>query len=347
MANRVRGELRRFVRLGAVLSGAVAASAGIEIARRYRRDLERARDRVSRDSRIALTACGPVEYATAGDGPPVLVVHGAGGGFDQGLDFGRMLELAGFRVVAVSRFGYLRSPLPPEASAEKQADAHAALLDELGIGHAAVLGASAGAPSSIQLALRHPDRVDALVLGVPALWFPRPGTETSLRTPVGTRWLFDTALASDFLFWAAIRLARRTLIRSVLGTPPEVAAAAPPEEQGRLDEMLEHILPVAPRRLGLIHDAAVTSNLEPYPLERVGAPTLVVSVEDDLYGTFDPARYSAERIPGARFLGFRTGGHLWVGHHREISSAISGFLTEVRTRNAPLAARRPARSPFA
>ena len=53
---------------------------------------------------------------------------------------------------------------------------------------------------------------------------------------------------------------------------------------------------------------------------------LAISVEDDRYGTFAPARYTAEHIPGARFLGFPTGGHLWVGHHEDIAARIADFL---------------------
>jgi pimeloyl-ACP methyl ester carboxylesterase len=94
----------------------------------YERDIRRARELVSTVSRIAQTACGPIEYAIAGDGPPVLVVHGAGGGFDQGLHFGAPLAAKGFQVIAMSRFGYLRTPLPAEASAAAQADGHVCLL---------------------------------------------------------------------------------------------------------------------------------------------------------------------------------------------------------------------------
>jgi pimeloyl-ACP methyl ester carboxylesterase len=99
--------------------------------------------------------------------------------------------------------------------------------------------------------------------------------------------------------------------------------------------MLQHILPVTARRLGLINDASVTMHLEPYPLESVETPALLIGTADDLYGTFDAARLASERIPNARFLSYPTGGHLWVGHHEEVTSAIAAFLTETLRRDPP------------
>lgn len=292
----------------------------------YQRDIRRERERVATGSRVVRTACGSIEYAVAGDGPPVLVVHGAGGGFDQGLEFGRSLADAGFRVIAMSRFGYLRTPLPPDASAAAQSDAHACLLDALGIPRAAIIGASAGAPSALLFALRHPDRCAALVLVVPAVYVPRAGGAPPVKSPAATEFLFRTALKSDFLFWAAIRFARPTVTRAILATPPAVVAKASPEEQARVGAMLRHILPVSPRRLGLLNDAAVTSSLERYDLERIAAPTLILGVEDDLFGTFDGARYTAAHVPRARFVGYPNGGHVWAGRQAELLAELTGFL---------------------
>jgi pimeloyl-ACP methyl ester carboxylesterase len=294
----------------------------------YRRDIGRAYDRIATGSQIAQTRCGPIEYAVVGEGPPLLSVHGAGGGFDQGLELADSLARAGFRVIAVSRFGYLRTPLPPDASAAVQADAHACLLDALNISRVAVLGTSAGGPSSMQFALRHPDRTAALVLLVPAAYAPRPNDAPSVHTPRGTQLLFDTALRWDYLFWAAGHLAHDTFIRGVLGTPPEVVARASADEQARVERILEHILPVSPRRPGLINDAAVVSSLPRYELEKIGAPTLAISVADDLYGTFDGARYTADHVPRARFIGYPRGGHMLVGHAAEANSEIAAFLKE-------------------
>ena len=295
----------------------------------YRRDIDREFERISTGSRIAQTPCGPIEYMSTGEGDPVLVVHGAGGGFDQ---VGTDLVAPGFRVIAVSRFGYLRTPLPADASAAAQADAHACLLDALGIRRAAVFGVSAGAPSSMQFALRHPERCAALVLMVPAAYVPRPGGAPSVTPPPRIVFLFDTALRSDFFFWAAMRLARETMIGSILGTPPEVVEKASADEQARVEQVLRNILPVSVRREGLVNDAKVVSTLPRYELERIKAPTLAISTADDRYGTYEPARYTAEHIPGARFVGYATGGHLWVGHHKEALAEVAAFLKSPRAR---------------
>lgn len=292
----------------------------------FQHDIGLAQKRISAGSLIANTPCGTIEYAVAGNGPPVLVVHGAVGGYEQGMNSSTELVRNGFRVISVSRFGYLRTPLPEDASAAAQADAYACLLDALNIRRAAVIGVSAGAPSSMQFALRHPDRTAALVLLVPATYVPRPNGAPPMQTPPGLEFVFTTALHSDFLFWAVPRLAREMVISTLLATPPAVIKSASNEERVRIDLMLEHILPVSPRRLGLLNDVAVISSLPRYELERISAPTLILSVKDDQYGTYDCASYSAEHIPRARFISYPKGGHLWIGHQQEIMNEISNFL---------------------
>ncbi|HKB71666.1 MAG TPA: alpha/beta hydrolase [Thermoanaerobaculia bacterium] len=299
----------------------------------YRREIVKQRKRVREGGAVAQTRCGPIEYASVGAGPVLLAVHGAGGGWDQGLDLAGPLAAKGFRVVAVSRFGYLGTPLPPDASAEAQADAHACLLDALGVQRAAVLGASAGAPSALQFAIRHPDRCSALVLMVPAAFAPRPGGGPPVRTPSGVPAVFDTALRSDYLFWIFERLLRPAAIRTLMGTPTAVVARASRSERARVDMMLRHILPVSPRRLGLVNDAAIVSAIRRYDLDSISAPTLVFAAPDCGYGTWEPARYTAEQIRGARFVGFPSGGHLLVGHEEEAQSEIADFLRRGVLRN--------------
>lgn len=292
----------------------------------YQRDLQQARERIASGSQIAQTPCGPIEYAIVGNGPPLLIAHGAGGGFDQGLHFGKPLADRGFRVIAISRFGYLRAPVPADASPAAQADTYACLLDVLGIQRAAMIGASAGAPSSLQFALRHPKRITKLVLLVPATYVPRPNNAPSVTIPSGTNFLIDMGLRSDFLFWLPSRFASSAMYSSILATPPALVDAASHEEKERMRQIVERIQPISERRLGLLNDAAIIPALPRYALERINVPTLTISFADDLFGTYDAARYTAEQIRGARFLGYPSGGHLWVGHNNEIFAEVSAFL---------------------
>jgi pimeloyl-ACP methyl ester carboxylesterase len=61
-------------------------------------------------------------------------------------------------------------------------------------------------------------------------------------------------------------------------------------------------------------------------LETIRAPTLCISARDDGFGTYESARYCAAHIPGARFLGFDSGGHLLLGHRAEVVAAVQALL---------------------
>ena len=309
-----------------IVAAVVAGSTWVAAA--YLRDIRAARQRVSIGSAVTETRCGPIEYAERGRGPPVLVVHGAGGGFDQGLLIGDRLIDHGYRVIAMSRFGYLRTPLPADASAEAQADAHACLLDTLGIDRAPIFGVSAGGPSTIQFCLRHSARCSAMILMVP-LAYP---AQASDRLPRPAHFLVERAMQSDFLMWASARVFRTRMVETVLGTPAEDVRLASGTERRRLHEMLDQILPVSSRARGLINEGAVARTLRPLPLDRISVPTLIVSAMDDGYGTYPGARYTAEHIAGARFIGYRNGGHMLVGHEAEFGAEALGLLDEVRHR---------------
>ena len=249
-------------------------------------------------------------------------LHGSGGGHDQGMAFAGALATQGIRVIAMSRFGYLRTPMPIDASAAAQADAHVCLLDALDIRRAAVVGGSAGAPSALQMALRHPERISALVLLVPLAYKPSTQADSARPMPAWVENLMMQMISSDFLFWAATHIARNTVIKTVLATPSELLNSASPQERLRINDMIDNILPVSARAAGLISDTAVGKHLTPSALQTLRAPTLVISARDDRYGTFATAQYTASQIPGARFIGFDQGGHTWVGHNDEVMEAI-------------------------
>lgn len=307
--------------LALLLVGAV-----VLIGWRFNSDLAQARARAAEGAVLLQTRCGPIEVQEAGTGVPLLVVHGSGGGHDQGMAFAGALAQHGIRVIAMSRFGYLRTPMPADASAAAQADAHVCLLDALGIGRAAVMGGSACAPSALQMAIRHPDRVSALILLVPLAYKPPSQADSAPPMPAWVEATMMRLIGSDFLFWAALHVARDQVIKVVLATPPELLATASPQERARVKVMLDNILPVSARAEGLRSDTAVGKHLVPAPLGTIHLPTLIVSARDDRYGTYASAQYTASQIAGSKFVGFDEGGHTWVGHDDEVMAEIVMLL---------------------
>jgi 2-hydroxy-6-oxonona-2,4-dienedioate hydrolase len=53
-------------------------------------------------------------------------------------------------------------------------------------------------------------------------------------------------------------------------------------------------------------------------------------MRDDLYATYASAKYTARHSPGARFVGYEHGGHLWVGHHTEVMAEILALVGSAR-----------------
>lgn len=300
----------------------VAASAATLYAYvRYRSEMRDIRTAVEGGGKIAQTDAGPIEYAEVGHGEPVLVIHGAGGGYDQGLLLGRDLE-PDFRVIAPSRFGYLKTPVPENASPSAQADAHAALLDGLAVESAIVVAASAGGPSAIELALRHPERVKALILLVPRTYDPTDAVhaDESMASQIVLRVIEGSA---DFLFWLAIRMSRASVVR-FLGVPPELEAAASDQDQAYVDAVIRSIQPLSSRVRGIAIDSSI--ELSAWPLRRIKVPTLIVSAEDDLFHTLPGARFTAEHIPGSELHVLESGGHLMLGQGERVRQLVTEFL---------------------
>ena len=313
--------------LGAIV--VALAAAALAVGFRFQTDLALAAERAANGSVVVPTRCGPIEVQQAGAGTPLLMIHGSGGGHDQGMAWARPLAQQGVRVIAMSRFGYLRTPRPADASPEAQADAHVCLLDALGIAKAAVMGVSAGGPSAMQTAIRHPGRVSALVLVVPIAY--KPGTVADSAPPASSDEdaLLLHLLGSDFLFWTALHVARSPLTRHVLATPPEQVDSASEVERARVNDLIDRILPVSSRAAGLRDDTRLGKRLGPYALESIRVPTLVVSARDVGFSTYAAAQHTAGRIAGAKFVGFEDGGHLLVGHDAQVQAEVVALLSQV------------------
>jgi pimeloyl-ACP methyl ester carboxylesterase len=310
----------------ASVAGAAALAGGAVTNRLYANAISDARRSTSTGSAVFQSSVGSIEYAVAGEGPALLALHGTGGGFDQGLTMAQRLSGMGHTIVAPSRFGYLRSDIPDDASSFAQADALVELLDELGLDRVPVIGASAGARAAVAFALRHPDRCSALVALVPATIVPNRPVPQPSRLGAA---IMQYGLRSDFLFWAGTRLAEDGMIRTFLATDPALFHAAAPDEQARVRSILRGILPVSDRVDGLLNDTRIAQAPEAMDTNAVQVPTLAISLEDDGFDTLAAARHIAATVPGAKLVIYPSGGHIYIGRDEGIAGEIHAFLADL------------------
>jgi 2-hydroxy-6-oxonona-2,4-dienedioate hydrolase len=293
---------------------------------RYCRDIHTACRRVdSLGSRVIETDSGPIEYASIGNGYPLLSIHGAMGGFDQGLWLAQSFDLFKNQVISISRFGYLGSPVPANANLDLQADAFASLLDALNIQQAAVFAASAGSTSAIRFAARHPLRVSALILLCP----DAPG---KVPIAVPPRFVFNTLLRSDFIYWVLVTFFWK-LMQNALGLVPR-GYVLTPEYTAMLKKIQLGDLPVSRRMDGMIFESFTTlaeynasiSATSPYPLNKIATPVLVLHAVDDPIVAHENVCSLADQFPEARKFYVPDGGHFFFGHTEEVKSEIAQFL---------------------
>jgi pimeloyl-ACP methyl ester carboxylesterase len=297
----------------------------------FAHDLATARERLVNHSETTETSFGTVEYAVMGEGEPLLVVHGAEGGFDQGIDMTGAMAARGYQLIVPSRFGYLRSTMPGNPTTAVQADAYAQLLDHLGIDKVVVVGISAGEWSSMQFAVRHPERCRGLVLLVPADYLPAGAT-------IHGGAVASAMINSDFAAWAVLKLMAVVpggLTQTMLGTDKAVVLAADPGEKARARQILEHLLPVSARLAGMKFDIETAAAREPYPIEKIACPVLTISAEDDRFGTARRAKLIPASVPNGRVILFPTGGHALVGHYADALRESASFFQAVEERDSP------------
>jgi 2-hydroxy-6-oxonona-2,4-dienedioate hydrolase len=295
----------------------------------YRRDISNAWAHVrSIPSRKLETELGVTEYAVEGTGQPVLMSHGILGCHTEGIGMVGSYFGTHCMAIAPSRFGYFGSTMPGDATPALQADVYEKLLDHLEVDRALVIGYSAGGPSTIEFAIRHPERVLALALTSSAL--PPSVKPARFMAPV-----LSTITRTEFLFWMFKAYMPRKL-RRMMGVPKDYVPTA--DEETRIHDVAESIFPMVPRRVGFVFDAFLGN---PYVrqsrLEDIAVPTIIVHSADDSLAPYDHAVSAAARIPDAEFVTLPKGGHLFLSHEADVRNTITGFAARIDAKRTLIA----------
>jgi len=287
---------------------------------RFRADVQPNRERLLSESDVLSTeGFGDIEYAVQGEGSPVLLAHGAGGGYDQGLLIGENYVGEGHRLIAPSRFGYLRSSIPEDGSPAAQADTYAALLDALGVERVGVVAFSDGGPSGLQFALRHPERcADVVIISAKSQSAPPDSLLQAL--------VFESVFRSDYLFWLITEYARPFLL-AMFGVSGEVQEQIPARPRQLASEVVDSMNPISLRQDSIYHDRDTLTGLpqDEFSLEQITVPTLVVHSVDDGLQPYSHAENTASRVPDAELLSYEQGGHLLLLQLDEVREKVATF----------------------
>jgi len=248
-------------------------------------------------------------YEEHGSGVPILCIHGGGSSALLWADAVEELARLG-RVIAYDRRGCTRSERPEpyeRTSVAEQADDAAALLDALAAAPAVVIGRSYGGTVATDLALRHADRVRALVV--------LEGDAPRELAPATAEWA-DAVVdrLNEVAARAGVDAVAEALIDEVAG---EGAWPSFPEEFRRI--LTQNGAAILAEMRGvwwLQADAAALATID--------QPTLLVVATDSPPGLREPCEALAGALPNARIA--RVGG----GHIIDPAAPeVIAFIEEV------------------
>jgi pimeloyl-ACP methyl ester carboxylesterase len=276
------------------------------------------------DAKMVDTRLGPVQCATVGKGAPVLVVHGTPGGYDQALAMSRFLDDQRFQAILPSRPGYLETELGDRGSLDAQADLLAAVLDSLDVERAGVLCWSGGGPPAYRLAVRHPDRVHALIAcDCVSKAYPRPHESASDKLMFHTRagqWLLRVLIAHSPKQVITSSLEQEgDLSKEKLAQRAQEVFDDPAKRQLVLD--VSATISQVGRKAGYDNDIEQFETIDDLELERITAPSLIVHGSADTDVEPDHGASAAARIPNAELLELDTGTHFAFYTHPDADRA--------------------------
>jgi pimeloyl-ACP methyl ester carboxylesterase len=251
---------------------------------------------------------------------PFIFQHGMGG--DTAQPLGYVGDRPPVAVISLSARGHAPSDDlidPDVATFDTFADDVVALADHLGLSQFAIGGISLGAGTAVNLAVRYPHRITALVLCRPA-WLDRPQAEYN---QAAYREIADILDQGGDLDLAADRYRRSPTYRRVSAVSPAAAASL----LGQLTR------PRAAQNSLLLRAFPGSSPTPSAKLwTQIDVPTLVIGHRDDPFHPYEMAEAYAQTIPNAQFSIVPSKDADADAFTHEIRSALLSFLIETARR---------------
>jgi 3-oxoadipate enol-lactonase len=261
---------------------------------------------------FAKNATVKLHWESSGEGPAVLLIAGQGMTADGWWATIPVLARS-FRVIAFDNRdtgGSSRSPWPYTVA--QMAHDAVAVLDAAGEQRAHVYGISLGSLVAQELALRHPARVQALVLGASSA-----GGFAAYKPP-------PSSFAQTFLVRAGAMGPEEAAWAAVPYTYAEKTRRSHPE---RIATDIAHRVSSPPEPLAYLHQAGAVAAHDAYErLNQMAAPTLVVHGEQDVFVPPANALVLAERIPGAQLRLWPDAAHMYTIDEPQADREVARFL---------------------
>ena len=246
------------------------------------------------------------------DAPAVVLLHGFGASLQTWDAWAEGLATT-HRVIRIDLPGSGLSPPDPahDYRDERSLQMLMALLDDLGLPRASLVGHSMGGRIAWTLAAQFPERVDKLVLVAPDGY-------ASLG--------FEYGKAMDVP--ASLSLMRHVLPKPLLRMNLQSAYARPESLTDAVTTRYHDLILAPGARQAMLDRLAQTVLQDPEPLLRqIKAPTLLVWGEADAMIPLSNARDYLQTIPGSRLVSWPQVGHLPQEEAAERSlKAVADFL---------------------
>ncbi len=259
-------------------------------------------------------------YEINGEGEPVILIPGLG--LDHTYyNLGEPMLRQHVQTIGVDPRGIGQSEkVLMDYTAELWADDFAALIDDLGLGRAHILGSSLGGTIALAMGVRHPEKVKSLII---VGGFSELSRTVELNYAWRKKLISKVGMGEELAEFMGLWIMTREFIDSEEGFKVFEASKAnvKKNEPDIYLKFLDSILRLGRRELGG-PIPELTANLK-----KITAPTLVLCADNDHFIPSSLSKIIAENIPGSIYAEIPGGGHIpFIEKPQESVDAVIDFI---------------------